>query len=68
MLAGAVPLYTRIVREASGQVEKVRAHAENDLSSRLVIDAVCVRLSAGSESCNRRDGEVIEGFLRWCAL
>ncbi len=42
-----------ILREAVVHFERMQAYAADDLSSQLVIDAVCLRLSAGLESLNR---------------
>lgn len=42
-----------VLREAVVHFEQMQAYAANDLSSQLVIDAVCMRLSAGLESLNR---------------
>ena len=42
-----------ILREALVHFEQMQSYAANDLSSQLVINAVCMRLSAGLESLNR---------------
>ena len=42
-----------ILREALGHFEQMQAYSANDLTSQLVIDAICMRLSAGLESLNR---------------
>jgi len=39
-----------ILRDALAQSEIMQAHAEQDLNERLVIDAVCMRSSAGVEA------------------
>lgn len=42
-----------VLCDALAHFELMLEYAANDLSSQLVIDAVCMRLSAGLESLNR---------------
>lgn len=39
-----------ILLDALGHFDRMRAHASHDLADQLVIDAVCMRLSAGLET------------------
>ena len=41
---------TEILGDALGHFDRMRAHASHDLGDQLVIDAVCMRLSAGIET------------------
>lgn len=49
-----------VLREALAHFELMQEYAAHDLSSQLVIDAVCMRLSAGLESLNRLDPEALD--------
>lgn len=43
------------LREARTHFALMRQHAESDLADQLVIDAICMRLSAGVEALARLD-------------
>lgn len=49
-----------ILRDALAHFEIMQSHAERDLEERLVIDAVCMRLSAGIEALAALDPNVRE--------
>jgi len=49
-----------ILRDALAHFEIMQTHAERDLDDRLVIDAVCMRLSAGIEALAALDPNVRE--------
>jgi hypothetical protein len=59
VLAQAVPLVTRQPEESLGDARThfalMRQHARGNLDDRLVIDAVCMRLSAGVEALSGLD-------------
>ena len=44
-----------VLREARTHFALMRQHAAGDLADQLVIDAVCMRLSAGVEALARPD-------------
>jgi uncharacterized protein with HEPN domain len=47
-----------ILRDALSHFRWMAGHAEHDLGDQLVIDAVCMRLSAGIEALATLDAEV----------
>ncbi len=47
-----------LLREALAHFEIMLAHARNDTMDQLVIDAVCLRLSAGLEVLSRLDPDL----------
>lgn len=49
---------TRILQDALAHFQIMQDHAEQDLDQRLVIDAVCMRLSAGIEALAKLDPSV----------
>ncbi len=52
-----------VMREALAHVELTRAHAHGDVMDQMVVDAVCMRLSAGVEVLNRLDPSAREGLF-----
>ncbi len=49
---------TKILQDALAHFQIMQEHAEQDLDERLVIDAVCMRLSAGIEALAKLDPSV----------
>lgn len=49
-----------ILRDALAHFQILQSHAEKDLDERLVIDAVCMRLSAGIEALAALDATTRE--------
>ena len=47
-----------ILRDALAHFETMQAYAERDLDDQLVIDAICMRLSAGIEALATLDPDV----------
>ena len=47
-----------VLRDALGHFDRMQAHAGDDLDDQLVIDAVCMRLSAGIETLATLDPAV----------
>ena len=52
------------MREAQTHFALMRQHAEGDLDDQLVIDAVCMRLSAGVEALARLDTSTRDRLFR----
>lgn len=50
---------TEVLRDALAHFERLQAYADGDLADQLVIDAICMRLSAGIETLARLDPEVL---------
>lgn len=50
---------TEVLRDALAHFERLQAYAAGDLADQLVIDAICMRLSAGIETLARLDPEVL---------
>ena len=47
-----------VLRDALGHFDRMQEHASHDLDDQLVIDAVCMRLSAGIETLATLDPTV----------
>ena len=54
---------TEILGDALGHFDRMRAHASHDLGDQLVIDAVCMRLSAGIEALAAIDSDEREDIF-----
>ena len=52
-----------ILRDALAHFQILQGHAEEDLDEQLVIDAVCMRLSAGTEALAALDATTREGIF-----
>lgn len=50
---------TEVLRDAFAHFERLQAYAAGGLADQLVIDAICMRLSAGIETLVRLDPEVL---------
>lgn len=50
---------TEVLRDALAHFERLQAYAAGDLADQLVIDAICMRLSAGIETLARLDPVVL---------
>lgn len=49
-----------LLADALAHLERIRAYAEGDLSEQVVIDAICMRLSAGIEVLARLTPDSLE--------
>lgn len=54
---------TEILAEALTHLETAQRHAANDLDQQVVIDAICMRLSAGIEALARLDDTTREALF-----
>ena len=52
-----------VLQEALTHFGLMLQHAQDDVTDQLVIDAVCMRLSAGLEVLNRLDPDVRDGLF-----
>lgn len=52
-----------VLHEALAHFDRLLDHAQGNVTEQLVIDAVCMRLSAGLEVLNRLDPEVRDGLF-----
>lgn len=53
----------QVLQEALTHFQLMLDHAQGDVTDQLVIDAVCMRLSAGLEVLNRLDPHVRDGLF-----
>lgn len=60
----------RALRDALAHFQQLHAYAEHDLNEQLVIDAICMRLSAGIEALARLEPAELERLLGgdWSAM
>lgn len=52
-----------VLRDALAHLRKIEVYAEGDLEDQVVVDAICMRLSAGIEVLARLDQDALERLL-----